>query len=465
MPRSETRPARPATEVAAWVRDAAAAGPKPVYVLVGEPSEIDGPTHALVDALVPLASRAFNLDTYDGRTTPISTVIDSLRTPGFLATTKVVWLRESTLFLSGEKRADLMRSLLTAWDAGREREAAEKLVTLVALAGWSQEQFADTRWTSVPKTRVREVFGEELEADELARIEAVHATCVARDLQVAAFRDDSSALLEFVDRGMPPHTVLLITASAADARKRVFKRLREIGACLVVEVERERSGALARDSVADVVERVLGAHGKRLAPEARDLLARRAGGDATLLAAEVEKLCLYVGDRASVTADDVRVVVRDMAGSWIFDFTAALASRKLAAALPLLRGLFEQGEPPLRLLGMVAREMRVLLLARECLDGPVRERWRADLSFGAFQTRVAPAIDGDTLAAFGKPHPFVLYRRFQDASRVSAAALRTALVRLSELDQRLKSSRGDPALLLEWFVIEWCRPVSRAATS
>ena len=465
MARSETPPARPATEVAAWVREAAAAGPRPVYVLVGEPSEIDGPTHALVDALVPLASRAFNLDTYDGRTTPISTVIDSLRTPGFLATTKVVWLRESTLFLSGEKRADLMRSLLTAWDAGREREAAEKLVTLVALAGWSQEQFADTRWTSVPKTRVREVFGEELEADELARIEAVHATCVARDLQVAAFRDDSSALLEFVDRGMPPHTVLLITASAADARKRVFKRLREIGACLVVEVERERSGALARDSVADVVERVLGAHGKRLAPEARDLLARRAGGDATLLAAEVEKLCLYVGDRASVTADDVRVVVRDMAGSWIFDFTAALASRKLAAALPLLRGLFEQGEPPLRLLGMVAREMRVLLLARECLDGPVRERWRADLSFGAFQTRVAPAIDGDTLAAFGKPHPFVLYRRFQDASRVSAAALRTALVRLSELDQRLKSSRGDPALLLEWFVIEWCRPASRAATS
>ena len=463
MARAGTRLARPAAEVDAWVRDAATA-PKPVYVLVGEPSEIDGPTQALVDALVPPARRAFNLDTYDGRTTPMSAVIDSLRTPGFLAATKVVWLRESTLFLSGEKRSDLTRSLLTAWEAGREREAAEKLVTLVALAGWSQEQFADVRWTNAPKTRVREVFGEELEAEELAQIEAAHAVCVARDLKVAAFRDDSGALLEFIDRGMPPHTVLLITASAADARKRVFKRLHDIGACLVAEVERERSGALARDSVDDVVDRVLGAHGKRLIHEARDVLVRRAGADPGMLAAEVEKLCLYVGDRTAVTADDVRVVVRDMAGSWIFDFTAALASRKLAVALPLVRGLFEQGEPPLRLLGMVAREMRVLLLARECLDGPVRERWRADLSFGAFQTRVAPGIDGDTLAAFGKPHPFVLYRRFQDAARLSAPALRTALVRLSELDQRLKSSRGDPALLLEWFVIEWCRP-SRAAAS
>src|SRR3990172_3370838 len=117
MARSETRPARPAAQVGAWVRDAATAGPKPVYVLIGEPSEIDGPTQALLDALVPPPRRAFNLDTYDGRTTPISTAIDSLRTAGFLAGTKVVWLRESTLFLSGEKRFDLTRSLLAAWDA------------------------------------------------------------------------------------------------------------------------------------------------------------------------------------------------------------------------------------------------------------------------------------------------------------------------------------------------------------
>ena len=51
----------------------------------------------------------------------------------------------------------------------------------------------------------------------------------------------------------------------------------------------------------------------------------------------------------------------------------------------------------------------------------------------------------------------MLYKRFQDATRVKATAVRAALLQLADLDQRLKSSRSDPALLLEAFVIEWCR--------
>ena len=146
-------------EVAALVREAAAGTPKSVYLFAGEPFETSAAAHALIDALVPAARRSFNLETYDGRTTAIGTVIDSLRMPGFFAGTKMVWVRETTLFLSGEKRPEITKSLLAASADGREREAAEKLVTLVALAGWSQEQFADVRWSALGKTRLREVFG------------------------------------------------------------------------------------------------------------------------------------------------------------------------------------------------------------------------------------------------------------------------------------------------------------------
>ena len=341
--------------------------------------------------------------------------------PGFFAGIKVVWVREPTLFLSGEKRGDLTAALLAAWSDGREVDAAEKLLTLVALAGWSQEQFRDTRWSSAPKTRVREVFGDDLDAEQLAALDAAQAACLARDLTVSAYRDDSGALLEFLDAGMPPHAVLLFTASAVDARKRLVKRLREIGAVVDCGVSRERSGALSRETVDDVVRRVVAQFGKRLAPGAHELIVRRAGTETALLTMELEKLCLYVGDRASITEDDVRLVVRDMAESWIFDFTSALAARQLGRALPLLRGLIEQGEPPLRLLAMIAREVRLLLIARECLDDALRGQWRADIQFNVFQSRVLPQVDADTLEAFGKAHPFVLYRRFQDAARLRAA--------------------------------------------
>jgi DNA polymerase-3 subunit delta len=449
------------TEVAALVREAAAGRAKPVYLFAGESFETSAAAHALIDALVPAARRSFNLETYDGRTTPISTVLDSLRMPGFFTGTKVVWLRETTLFLSGEKRPEVTKSLLAAWHDGREREAAEKLVTLVALAGWSQEQFAEVRWSALGKTRLREVFGDDLDAEQLALLDAVHAACLARELAVTAHRDDSGALAEFLDSGMPPHVVLLLTAATVDARKRLFKRLREIGACVTLGAAKERSGALTRDSIDEVVRHTVHVFGKRLAPEAHELVVRRAGTELALLTSELEKLCLYVGEQPSITEADVRLVFRDMAESWIFDFTGALATRQLARTLPLLRGLLAQGEPPLRLLAMIAREVRMLLVARECLDGPLRGKWRADAPFNVFQSRVLPQLDVETSEAFGKAHPFVLYRRFQDAARLDSRSLRHALVLLSDLDLRFKSSRGDPALLLEVFVIDWCRGAPR----
>jgi DNA polymerase-3 subunit delta len=444
-------------EVATLVRAAAAGQYKPVYLLAGESFETGAAAHALLDVLVPPARRSFNLETYDGRTTPMTTVLDSLRTPGFFAGTKVIWVRESTLFLSGEKRADVTAALFAAWSDGREQEAAEKLLTLAALAGWSQEQFREARWSALPKTRLREIFGDDLETEQLAQLDALHAACMARDLTVSAYRDDSGALLEFLAGAMPPHTVLLLTASAVDARKRLFKRLQEIGAVVSLAPARERSGALSRATVDDLLLYVTGSFGKRLAAGAQELILRRAGTDMAMLATELEKLCLYVGDRASITEDDVRLVFHDMAESWIFDFTGALAERKLARALPVLRGLIEQGEPPLRLLAMIAREVRMLLLARECLDDALRGKWRADLPFNVFQSRVLPCLDAETRQAFGNVHPFVLYRRLQDAARVNAGRLRDALLQLSDLDVRLKSSRSAPAMLLELFVIDWCR--------
>jgi len=448
-------------EIAALVREAAAGAPKAVYLFVGESFETSAAAHLLLDALVPSARRSFNLETYDGRTTSISTVIDSLRMPGFFAGTKVVWVRETTLLLSGEKRPEMTKSLFAAWNDGREREAAEKLVTMVALAGWSQEQFAQVRWSALPKTRLREVFGDDLDAEQLPQLDAIHAACLARDLGVTAYRDDSGALVEFLDGGMPPHVVLLLTATTADARKRLFKRLREIGACVMLGAAKERSGALTRDSIDEVVRHTAREFGKRLAPEAHELIVRRAGPDAAPLTTELEKLCLYVGERPLITEEDVRLVFRDMAESWIFDFTGALATRQLVRALPLLRGLLAHGEPPLRLLAMIAREVRMLLVARECLDGALRGTWRGDVPFNVFQSRVLPRIDAETADAFGKAHPFVLYRRFQDAARIDARSLRQALVQLSDLDVRFKSSRGDPALLLEVFVIDWCRSAPR----
>src|SRR4029434_701159 len=104
-----------------------------------------------------------------------------------------------------------------------------------------------------------------------------------------------------------------------------------------------------------LIERIVGRAGKRLAPAARQLLQRRAGAHAGLFAAELQKIFFYVGDATTISEASVRTSVRDLAESWIFDFTKALAQRQAAPALVLLRALFEQGEPPLRLVSVMRR--------------------------------------------------------------------------------------------------------------
>ncbi|HVN87727.1 MAG TPA: DNA polymerase III subunit delta [Candidatus Binatia bacterium] len=436
--------------------------PRSAYVFLGESVGTSVAAHALIDVLVPTANRDFNLEIYDGRTTPMATALDSLRMRGLFPGIKVVWLRETAVFVSAEKRSDLTAALLEAIEDERRDEAAGRLLTLLAMAGWTQERFDSERLGELSAAALKECFGVELEAAQLGALTALQAYCRERGVTISAFRDDSEALLQFVERGVPPQAVLLMTAVAADARKRVFKKLQTLGAVIDLRVERERSGALSREGVADTCRQIASEFGIRIEPAAMELIVARAGSDPAALAMEMEKLCLYVGEAKTIAVADVRAAFRDMAESWIFDFTSALAAGQAATAVPLLRDLLAQGDHPLRLLAMIAREVRLLLSARDCLDGPLAGKWRAGISYATFQGRLQPLLGELGEAAFGKMHPFRIYKYLGDAARMPAAKLRAALVGLAELDAKFKTSRGNPAVLLETYVLDLCRSASQA---
>jgi DNA polymerase-3 subunit delta len=430
--------------------------PAPVYLLIGEPFQTEPVARGLIDLLVPAARRSFSLERYDGRGGSIAPILDSLRTPSLLPGTKVIWVREPTLFLSGEKRADLSEALFAAWDDERPVEAAEKLLVLAALAGWSNEELASAEWRTLSGSTATAVFGRAIGTREAEALDGIRAACAERGLSVAAFRDESGQLEAFLRAGPPPNSVLIFTAAAADRRKRVVKTIAETGVVAEFTVARERSGALSAESVDALVDRIAGAAGKRLAAAARELIHRRAGMHAGLLAAELEKLCLYVGEAPAISEADVRECVRDLAESWIFDFTKALAQRQAAPALSLLRALFEQGEHPLRLLSVIARELRILLLARDCLSGALAEQWTPRTPYTLFRDRLWPGVPDSEREALAALHPYVVYQSLQNASRTSAATLQHGILALQELDVAVKSTPADPRLRLEAFVLDMC---------
>jgi DNA polymerase-3 subunit delta len=435
--------------------DTARKKPAPAYLFVGDPFQTVSAARRLIDVLVPAERRGLNLESYDGRTASIAPILDSLRTPALFRGTKVVWLREPTLFLSGEKRGDVTEALLEAWGEERRDEAAEKLLVLASLAGWTQEQLDSTDFASLAQSAIADFFGATLNAKEREAVAAVHAHSREQNLAVSAFRDESGLLEDFLSGGLPPGNILVFTASTVDRRKRIFKKVKEAGEVVELTVERERSGALTAESAGALIDQVFGEQGKKIAPAARRLVLQRAGRDPGLLTIELEKLCLYAGERATIDEKDVEASFRDLAESWIFDFTRALAQRQAVSALTLLRSLFEQGDHPLRLLALIARELRMLLLAKDCL-ATLAGSWTRQTQFAVFRDRLFPRLSEEERQAFGGVHPFVVYLALQNASGVATAALQRALLRLQELDVKFKSSGSDPRLLLEAFVLDIC---------
>lgn len=429
--------------------------PSPVYLLVGEPFQTEGIARQLIDVLVPADRRSFNLENYDGRAA-LGPILDSLRTPGFFRSAKVVWVRESTLFLSSEKRADVTTALLTAWSEERQAEAAEKLLTLAAMAGWKSAQLEAADFNSAPATELSDLLGQTVNAEERAILAAVRAYCQERNLSVTDFRDDSGLLQDFLEQGHGGDAVLIFTAATIDRRKRIVTLIRDRGTIMEAALPRERSGALSEASVDQLITNVLERSGKRLVPAARQLLLRRAGADPAAVARELEKLCLYVGDANTIREEDVRISFRDMGESWIFDFTRALSQRQPAAAVGLLRDLFAQGEHPLRLLALIARELRMLLLARDCL-ADLKGQWKPGMQYNAFKDRLLPTLTDEQREGFGNMHPFALYQSLLNASRMRTGTLQRAVLGLHELDLKLKQSRGEPHILLERFVLDLCR--------
>jgi DNA polymerase III subunit delta len=202
--------------------------------------------------------------------------------------------------------------------------------------------------------------------------------------------------LEDLFKEPEPQTTLVLAAAALDRRSRMFKALQRhatIVECGVV--------ADLNDAERFVRTRVAAA-GAAIEPAAARLVAQRAGTDVRRLRADVERLMLYALGQKQITADDVREVTGPAALQDDWAMTNAIEAGQAGEALRQLALMLDAGAPPEKILGQLG--------------------WVVRAKFPAIApANVRPAVD---------------------------AVFRT--------DQDLKSSAGNPRVLLERLVVELC---------
>lgn len=433
--------------------------PPSVILIHGDDFQVHAATKAILDVLVPEENRAFNLERFDGQSASWDEIEASLRTPPFFPGKKTVWVENAPYFLAREHRGELGERVLQLWREGKREQAARLFLDLLFLEGWSQEKWDKAQGRLSP-SEVAKLFG--VEGREVAEeTEALFEFCRSRGIDASHRRaGDEHEVLDVLEQGVPIWDVLLLTASHVDRRTGLYRRFEAKGTVLDLSLERQKSGRISREIVAEFLDRRLRESGKRIEREAREMIFTRAGDELWALHQELEKLLLYIGEEPWINLRHVEEVFLDHGEAWVFDLTEAIAGRDALGALGCLGRLLSQGEHPLRLLGTIASEVRRLLSARTLIEGEMRHRWKSHMSSSEFQRLILQG--GEPLLT---RTPGGDYMSFQKAERFKTHELLRYLELIYKTDMQLKSTGGAPRVLMERLILEMCRATENKATS
>ena len=183
--------------------------------------------------------------------------------------------------------------------------------------------------------------------------------------------------------------------------------------------------------------------GATLTPGAALLLAEMVGGDLWALSNEVEKLSLYCQGRA-VQEQDVRELVGQTREASIFAAVDAALLSRTGLALQLVHRLLDDGAAVSYVLAMLARQVRLTLLAQELLRDKVPNE--------------------EAGRRLGIASEFPLRKTMDMARRLPPLRLRTAHSLLLDTDVAIKTGVLEERVALELLIARLCvDPAPRTA--
>ena len=226
-----------------------------------------------------------------------------------------------------------------------------------------------------------------------------------------------------------PEACVVLVGEKLDGRSKLAKTAQEVG-CLFEAVPPKPA------QLPQLVQGEARARGHALSDEAALALCDALGVDLAALDDALERLSLYVGEGRAIDLEAVERCVVSTRTDSVWALVDAVGARNVSVAMASAASLLGSQEPPLRILALIARQLRTLARVRGALKSGLREQEAA-------QKAGAPPFKARELAQ--------LARRFDDVQL--SRAFRT----LAEADLALKGSRVPGPRVLERALLELCR--------
>jgi DNA polymerase-3 subunit delta len=462
----------------------------PVYLIYGEEMLVKGVYDALLDCLLPAASRSLNYDPVDGATENIRDVIERVNTFSLLPGIKIVALLDSKIFYTRQDKPRLLDNAKSAYENDDLEKAATYFLNLMGHLNLSFDDLSKSN-----RSKALGVDGEYLSDD--AWLDTIIGYCQQHHLSVPAPQDDCTAMQRAIEKGFPANNHLIITTEAVDKRRGLFKAVGRMGLiidCSVPKGERRADKLAQQNILIEKMSAMLKASGKKMDKAAYGAMYELTGFDLRTFSNNLEKLINYVGDNDTITLDDVESVLRRTKKDPIFDLTNAICDRNFEQALFYLDSILTAGFHPLQVLAAITSQIRKLLLVKDFVESPLGSNWHAGCSYDRFQKSVMPEIVAydkklltqienwratlsnadnsedvkatpkskkkittDLLIARSPKNPYPAFQLFLKSERFTKNDLLDALELLSEADMQLKSTGQDPKLVLERAIFGICK--------
>jgi DNA polymerase-3 subunit delta len=460
----------------------------PVYLIFGEELLAKGAYDELLAALLPSGNRSANYDPVEAAAENIYDVIESVNTFSLLSGSKVVAMRESRIFYTQEDKNRLLEKVKKAYDDDDIKKAAKYFLSLMSNLNLSFEDVDRANRSKTFKS-----------APDVLRVndwlDDVVAYCQENEHGIPQ---------KAIEKGFPKNNPLVITTDIVDKRRGLFKTISNQGMaidCTVPGGDRRADKMVQDEILHQKMAEILRADNKEMDQGAYQALVNMTGFDLRTFCGSLEKLRDYVGDRNTITVEDVESVLERTKQDPIYDFTNAFADRQIENALFFLDSLLAADFHPLQILAAVTSQVRRLILAKDFTKDKQAAGWHAGLSFSAFQQSVMPAVTAydhsllkiledwenpeslpgdidqtpargkgkkkakaqtDLLLARNPKNAYPVYQLLKKSERYSKSELLAAVGLLNETDFQLKTSNQDPKLILEKLVFKICHRQQRA---
>lgn len=218
-----------------------------------------------------------------------------------------------------------------------------------------------------------------------------------------------------------PSTCLILIADEIDEKGKLYNALLKKN--VIVQFK-----SLNEKYALEWIMKRAGESGYRIDDDAKKYLLEIVGNNLQKLNNELEKIFTFKSDDKNIRTDDIKLLVEDTKTESVFKLTDSIGSKDIDGTLKLLDKMIEQGEMPLKIIGMISRQYRLILLTKLYLEIGV------------------PLSELPLKAGF---KPFLLKGYLSQSGKYSIREIKENFFKIQEADMRLKSSDIPGKIVLE----------------